>query len=123
MKKEIEGLNGVYQTIAQLTSVEDCLKIYQQFKGLTISFPTKLIDVDYVKTYLRKEIIQGKKYGSNDIQYLARSFDYSERQIRRFISEIKKELNDTMLKEEELPYVSQWLQRQKQNEEETDEDV
>lgn len=117
MKKEMEGLNGVYQTIAQLTSVEDCLKLYQQFKGLTITFPTKLIDSEYVKDYLRKELQQGKQHSSQDIQNLSRSFDYSERQMRRFLSEARNSLEDNLLEEESLPYVSQWLQKQKELEE------
>lgn len=117
MKKEMEGLNGIYQTIAQLTSVEECLKLYQQFKGLTITFPTKLIDSDYVKDYLRKELKQGKQYSSQDIQYLSRSFDYSERQMRRFLSEARNSLEDNFMEEESLPYVSQWLQKQKELEE------
>lgn len=117
MKKEMEGLNGVYQTIAQLTSVEDCLKLYQQFKGLTITFPTKLIDSEYVKEYLRKELQQGKQHSSQDIQYLSRSFDYSERQMRRFLSEARYSLEDNLVEEERLPYVSHWLQKQKELEE------
>lgn len=112
MKKEIEGLNGVYKTIAQLTSIEDCLKLYQQFKGLTITFPTKLIDSEYVKNYLRQDLQNGKRYSSQDIQLLARSFDYSERQMRRFLSEAKKDMESGKVEEESLPYVSQWLKKQ-----------
>lgn len=112
MEKELEGLNDVYQTIAQLTSVEDCLKIYQQFKGLTITFPTKLISSEYIKDHLYSEIKQGKKFSSKEIQNLARSFDYSERQIRRFISEVKKELDTYRVEEEGIPYVSEWLKKQ-----------
>lgn len=112
MEKELEGLNDVYQTIAQLTSVEDCLKIYQQFKGLTITFPTKLISSEYIKDHLYSEIKQGKKFSSKEIQNLARSFDYSERQIRRFISEVKKELDTDRVEEEGIPYVSEWLKKQ-----------
>lgn len=111
MEKELEGLNDVYQTIAQLTSVEDCLKIYQQFKGLTITFPTKLISSEYIKDHLYSEIKQGKKFSSKEIQNLARSFDYSERQIRRFISEVKKELDTYRVEEEGIPYVSEWLKK------------
>lgn len=112
MNKEVEGLNGVYQTIAKLTTLEDSLKIYQQFKGLTITFPTKLIDSDYVKKYLKKELLLGKQFSSEDIQYIARSFDYSERQLRRFLSEVRKEIQGNRVEEESLPYVAQWLQEQ-----------
>ncbi|MFW7384835.1 hypothetical protein ACQUEF_13510 [Vagococcus fluvialis] len=112
MNKEIEGLNGVYQTIAQITTLEDALVIYQQFKGLTITFPTKLIDSDYVKNYLKKELLSGKHFSSKDIQNLARSFDYSERQLRRFFSEVRKDIQIERVEEQSLPYVSKWLQEQ-----------
>lgn len=88
MTREINSLNEVYQTIAKVTSLDDALQIYQQFKGLTITFPTKLINLDYVKRYLKKETQKGRQLSSRDIQKLARKFDYSERQMRRFLSDI-----------------------------------
>lgn len=90
MKKDIEGLNGIYKTIAQLTSLEDSLILYRNFKGLTISFPTKLMASAYVKEYLKKEIAHGKSFSKEEIQQLAISFDYSERQIRRLLSAAKE---------------------------------
>lgn len=109
MKKEIEGLNGVYQTIAKVTSIEDCLKIYQQFKGLTINFPTKLMSVDYIRMYLKKELEKGHQFSSLEIQQLARATEYSERQIRRFVSEVKDELKREKIEEESLPHLIEWL--------------
>ncbi|MGG5342083.1 hypothetical protein [Enterococcus sp. AZ192] len=109
MEKEIEGLNGIYKTIAQLTSLEDCLVLYQHLKGLTINFPTKLIDGAYVKRYVEKEVHKGKVFSKEEIQQLAISFDYSERQIRRFLSEA---VNENKLEDESLPYIAQWLHSQ-----------
>lgn len=111
--EDIDGLNGIYKTIAQLTSIDDCLLLYQNFKGLTVSFPTKLLDSGYVKDYLRKELHQGKSFSKEEIQQLALSFDYSERQLRRFLSEAKEEVRKMARKEEPLPYVAQWIQAQK----------
>lgn len=113
--KEINSLNEVYQTIANITSIEDALKIYQQFKGLTITFPTKLINADYVKQYLRKEMQKNGRLSSREVQYLARKFDYSERQIRRFMNEVKQVDLSNHLEEEELIYITKWLEKQQSN--------
>lgn len=115
VKKEIDGLNGVYQTIAKVTSIDDCLKIYQQFKGLTINFPTKLMSVDYIKQYLKTELEKGHQFSSSDVQQLARSLDYSERQMRRFIAEAKKEVQQEKVEEEPMPYLIEWLQKQEKS--------
>ncbi|RHH70141.1 MULTISPECIES: hypothetical protein [Vagococcus] len=61
MTKELSSLNEVYQTIAKVTSLDDVLRLYQEFKGLTITFPTKLISADYVKPYLKKETQKGQQ--------------------------------------------------------------
>lgn len=112
VKEDIEGLNGIYKTIAQLTSIDDCLIIYQNFKGLSVTFPTKLMDVNYVRSYLRKELTNKKALTKEEVQQLAVSFDYSERQIRRFMREEKQKIQADQVKEDELPYVAQWLKNQ-----------
>ena len=117
--QDINGLNGIYKAIAQLTSIDDCLLLYQNFKGLTVTFPTKLLDSDYVKDYLRQALLQGETFPKEEIQRLAIAFDYSERQIRRFLSEARKDLKEKQVEEESLPYVAQWLQA-RNNEEEKD---
>ena len=117
VEKEIEGLNGIYKTIAQLTSLDDCLIIYQNFKGLSVTFPTKLIDSDYVKKHLRKELLREKVLNKEEIQQLAVSFDYSERQIRRFLHEEKRKIQNNTVEEEGLPYVARWLKNQNDSEE------
>lgn len=114
MKQDIEGLNEVYQLIAQVTSVEDTLKLYQQFKGLTITFPTKLINREYIVKTLKKELMYKDKLSMKEIQNYARRFDYSERQIKRFIQVAKKEMKEaSQIKEEFIPYVAEWLNNEK----------
>ncbi len=106
MKDQIEELNGIYKAIAQLTSIDDCLIIYQNFKGLSVTFPTKLIDVKYVKKYLRKELTKKETLTKAEIQKMAVSFDYSERQIRRFLQEEKQKIQDDIVNEDVLPHVA-----------------
>lgn len=110
MKKDIEGLNDIYDLIAQTTSVEDALKLYHQFKGLTITFPTKLISKDYIVQTLKNELLRQGALSNREIQYFARRFDYSERQIKRFVQEAKKEIQkESGLKEEIIPYIAEWI--------------
>lgn len=113
MEKDLEGLNEVYQLIAQTTSVEDALKLYNQFKGLTITFPTKLISKEYIIETLKKELAYKKTLTIKEIQHYARRFDYSERQIKRFLSEAKKETEENTINEDIIPYIEEWLNSQK----------
>lgn len=87
---ETESLNGIYKSIAQVLSVEECLILYQNFKGLSVTFPTKLVDPEYIKKFLNVQVMSGTTITKKDIQKLALHFDYSERQIRRFLKEAKE---------------------------------
>lgn len=88
MKKDIEELNEVYRTIAQLTSLEDSIVLYEHFKGLTVNFPTRLTDIDYIKRHIKQEM-QKQPINRQIIQKWAIRFNYSERQIRRMIKSIQ----------------------------------
>lgn len=103
----MEELNETYRTIAQITSIEDAIAIHEHFKGLTVNFPTKLIDVNYVYRYLRKELETDSKIGKRTIQEWAIQFNYSERQIRRMIKGIREEL--ALQENAPLPYVVEWV--------------
>ena len=118
MTNELNSLNEVYQTIAKVTSLDDALRLYQQFKGLTITFPTKLISSDYVKQYLKKETQKGNQLSSRELQQLARKFDYSERQMRRFLNEVRQDYSSSRVEEEELVYITKWLAEKRLEEEE-----
>lgn len=106
-------MNGVYKQLAQIIGLEDCLLIYKNYKGLTITFPTKLIDSEYVKRIVEAHLMTGQELTGKEIQGLASTYDYSERQIRRYIKEIKNQLvNAKRMEEAEEPYVIQWLKEQ-----------
>ncbi|APB30610.1 Mor transcription activator family protein [Vagococcus teuberi] len=116
MTKELSSLNEVYQTIAKVTSLDDALRLYQEFKGLTITFPTKLISADYVKQYLKKETQKRQQLSSRELQQLARKFDYSERQMRRFLRDIRQDNTSNRVEEEELVYITKWLEERRSEE-------
>lgn len=113
MDKEMKGLNGVYKTIAQLIGLEECLVLYKHLKGLSITFPTKLIDPEYVKKQIRKKLQEEGMLTREEIQQLAIYYDYSERQIRRFLQEISHD-EQNIIEEGQLSYISSWLKQQKE---------
>lgn len=119
VKEEIQGLNDTYKMIAQLIGIEDCLILYKNLKGLSITFPTKLIDPQYVKEQIRKKL-QEEKVTRKEIQEFAIYYDYSERQIRRFLKEITEEIQEDVIQEENLAYISSWLQKQKEKDDKND---
>lgn len=79
---KLEALNEVYREIAELIGIEKTLKLYRNYKGLQVNFPTRLYD----KEYVIDQVIEAKKAGKN-IRVLAVQYNYSERWIREMIQE------------------------------------
>lgn len=82
---EIEGLNDIYKELYELIGIENTLKLYEQYKGFQISFPTRLYDKDYVREVIRKE------FNGTNAHIFARRFGYSERWIKSIAAEEGKE--------------------------------
>ena len=89
---DIDGLNDVYRDISELVGSENMLKIYEQYKGLQISFPTRLYNKDYVREVVRIE------FNGKNAHELARRFGYSERWIKALAVEECKE--NSIIKDE-----------------------
>lgn len=115
---EAEGLNGIYKQLAKVVGVDNCLAIYKEFKGITVTFPTKLIDSAFIKLELEENILGGKEYSRQDIQQMAVHYDYSERQIRRYLKDINDRLmcDESKIRESSIPYLASWLQQNKETE-------
>lgn len=79
---KLEALNEVYREIAELIGIEKTLKLYRNYKGLQVNFPTRLYD----KEYVIDQVIKAKEAGEN-IRVLAVKYNYSERWIREMIQE------------------------------------
>ena len=89
---DIEGLNDVYRELCDLLGFENMYKLYTQYKGFQINFPTRLYNKDYVHEVIKKE-----SNGTN-ARDLARRFGYSERWIKSISAEESKE--DSVIKDE-----------------------
>lgn len=60
---------------------EQACKIYEHWNGQQVSFPTRLYSRDYVCSQVNKE------YDGKNLKELSKKYRYSERHIRRMISE------------------------------------
>lgn len=76
-----EGLNDVYIELCELLGFENMCKLYEQYNGFQISFPTRLYNKEFVREVVRKE------YNGTNTRELARRFKYSERWIKHMATE------------------------------------
>ena len=81
LNKETELYNAVYKELSEIVGLDATLKIYMRFKGEQISFPTRL----YNPSMIQQKVI--KEYDGQNIQELARKYDYSEKTVRRMIKD------------------------------------
>ena len=75
--------NSVYKEIAEVFGIDVAIGIYRMYKGMQISFPTRLFNPKYVKKQISFE------YDGRNIKQLAKKYGYSEKTIRRMIKENK----------------------------------
>lgn len=73
--------NAVYNDISEAFGVDVAIQIYQTYKGMQITFPTRLFNPDYVKNQVPIE------YDGKNIKQLAKKYGYSEKTIRRMVKE------------------------------------
>lgn len=74
----------VYEEIALIIGEEQTIKLYNNFRGQQITFPQRLYTTAYVTQYVNEN------YNGKNVRELARKFGYSERRIREFLKEQKK---------------------------------
>lgn len=86
---ELESINEIYRELADLIGIDKALKIYKNYKGLQVNFPTRLYDRDYVIN----QAIEADEEGQS-IKHLAVKYEYSERWIREIIQQKPKEKKD-----------------------------
>jgi len=73
--------NAIYNDISETFGVDVAIQMYQTYKGMQISFPTRLFNPDYVKSQVPIE------YDGKNIKQLAKKYGYSEKTIRRMVKE------------------------------------
>ena len=74
--------NSIYEEISEEFGFDVAIKIYQIYKGMQITFPTRLFNPEYVKRQIPIE------YDGTNIKQLAKKYGYSEKTIRRMIKNI-----------------------------------
>ncbi len=75
------AFNSIYNDISEAFGVDVAIQMYQTYKGMQISFPTRLFNPDYVKNQVPIE------YDGKNIKQLAKKYGYSEKTIRRMVKE------------------------------------
>lgn len=77
--------NGIYDELTELVGEKITEILYQQYKGMKITFPSRLLSRDYQKEYIRDHM------DTMSMRELAFETGYSERNIQRIIKEIRSE--------------------------------
>ena len=79
--KNSTTLNGVYEVMADLIGFDNAVKLYENFRGSQVNFPTKL----FSKEFVLQEAIKAYDGTSESINKIATKFNYSERTIRKLL--------------------------------------
>lgn len=78
-----EQLNGIYKDMAEILDIQVVLKLYENYKGLQVTFPIRLLSNEYIKKSVHKE------YNGNNSKELARKYEYSERWVKKMIKDME----------------------------------
>ena len=84
IKKEPELLNDVYREIGESLGIETAVAFYGYFRGQQISYPMRLLSAEGVRRCIIRE------YNGSNLRQLAVKFGYSEKSLRRILSEESK---------------------------------
>ncbi len=79
--KSSKTLNGVYETMSEIIGFDNVVKLYENFKGSQINFPTRL----FSKEFVLKETLKSYDGTSESINLIATKYSYSERTIRKLL--------------------------------------
>lgn len=78
---QVNYLNAVYKDIGKELGLETALRIYNMFKGTQVTFPTRLLSTEFLRSVIKEE------YSGGNAKQLALKYGYSERSIKRIIKE------------------------------------
>lgn len=81
MENKNSVYNQIYEEICELIGEENMVRIYEEFKGMQVSFPSKL----YTKEYVMEEI--EKRYDGSNAKELAREYNYTVKYFNQLIKE------------------------------------
>ncbi|MBS4055269.1 MAG: Mor transcription activator family protein [Thermaerobacter sp.] len=75
-----EHLNGIYKDIADNFGLEIAMRMFEQYRGLQVTFPTRLLCPQQLRDRLCAE------YTGSNISELARKYNYSSRWVRELVT-------------------------------------
>lgn len=78
---DITLFNTIYNDISEKFGIDVAIHMYENYRGLQVTFPTRLFNSDYVKAKIPLE------YDGTNIKQLAKKYGYSEKSIRRILKE------------------------------------
>lgn len=82
VKRKTSGtLNGVYEQMSEIIGFDNVVKLYENFKGSQINFPTRL----FSKEFVLQEALKAYDGTSESINLIATKYSYSERTIRKLL--------------------------------------
>lgn len=81
--KNSNTLNGVYEAMSEIIGFDNVVKLYENFKGSQINFPTRL----FSKEFVLQEALKTYDGTSESINIIATKYSYSERTIRKLLKD------------------------------------
>ena len=79
-----EELNSIYGDVAELIGFENARLIFNEYLGQQITFPVEFYSKEYIYSQICKE------YDGTNAKKLAFKYNYSERTIRRIVTNKNK---------------------------------
>ena len=76
-----ENLNGIYKDFAEHLGMDFAELVFENYKGLQVTFPLKFLSNEYIKTSILEE------YDGTNVRELARKYKCSERKVRNIVRE------------------------------------
>ena len=83
MDIDTDALQGVYKKLNELLGTDEMLKFYQEFRGTQLNLPMKLYDRNGTVAAIKDN------YPQMSEKQLADKYGYSQRWVKRVISESK----------------------------------
>lgn len=84
---DVNSWNDAYRDFAKVIGMDATLKVHQEFRGQQINFPMRLVSADAIRMVVQNE------YNGANLKELAKDYGYSERHLRRLLtnSDLSKE--------------------------------
>lgn len=87
-KYKIKKYNGFYDILKQDFDMEIMEKMYNLYKGQSVTFPTNLYNPEWKKEQIWQDYSDGAT-----VRELARKYNYCEQRIRVILKKCKEENN------------------------------